>query len=157
MRLRLRIVLPICLVIGSLVLGCGSDDDRDMLTVMTYNVYMGADTGRLFARLVAGAGPRELLSDASELYRAMEKTDFPLRAISIGESIAALEPHFVGLQEMILVRRDPSNFALNPMPDAETEVMDFRKILMQALDAQGMNYKICLWCYDALEALVAQP
>lgn len=28
------------------------------------------------------------------------------------------------------------------MPDAETEVMDFRKVMMQALEAEGMNYEI---------------
>ena len=142
MRTRLRIVLPLCLLVGSLVVGCGSDDDRDTLTVMTYNVYLGADTGGLFTRLVAGAAPQQLLSDAGELYRAMQKTDFPRRAVAIAESIAAHEPHVVGLQEMILLRQDPSNFALNPAPDAETEAMDFRKILMQALEAQGMSYAI---------------
>ena len=142
MRTRLRIVLPLCLLLGSLVAGCGSDDDRDTLTVMTYNVYLGADTGGLFSRLVAGAAPQQLLSDASELYRAMERTDFPLRAVAIAESIAAHEPHFVGLQEMILLRQDPSNFAVNPMPDAETEVTDFREVLMQALEAEGVSYEI---------------
>ena len=142
MRSKLRIVLPLCMVIGSLVIGCGSDDDRDTLTVMTYNVYLGADTSGLFAQLVAGAGPQELLSDAGEAFIAMEKTDFPLRATAIAESIAAHEPHLIGLQEMIVVRQDPSNFAVNPMPDAETEVIDFRKVMMQALQAEGMNYEI---------------
>ena len=142
MKSRLRIVLPLCLAIGSLVIGCGSDDDRDMLTVMTYNVYLGADTSGLFAQLVAGAGPQQLLSDAGKAFNAMERTDFPLRATAIAESIAAHEPHFIGLQEMIVVRQDPSNFALNPMPDAATEVMDFRKVMMQALQAEGMNYEI---------------
>ena len=142
MRSRLRIVLPLCLAIASLVIGCGSDDDRDVLTVMTYNVYLGADTSGLFAQLVAGAGPQQLLADAGELYRAVEETDFPLRANAIAESIAAHEPHFVGLQEMIVVRQDPSNFALNPMPDAGTEVMDFRKVMMQALEAEGVNYEV---------------
>ena len=142
MKSRLRIVLPLCLAIGSLVIGCGSDDDRDMLTVMTYNVYLGADTSGLFAQLVAGAGPQQLLSDAGKAFSAMEKTDFPLRATAIAGSIAAYEPHFIGFQEMIVVRQDPSNFALNPMPDAETEVMDFRKVMMQALQAEGMNYEV---------------
>ena len=142
MRTRLRIVMPLCLLVGSLVAGCGSDDDRDTLTVMTYNVYLGADTGGIFTRLVAGAAPQQLLSDAGELYRAMQETDFPLRAVAIAESIAAHEPHFVGLQEMILLRQDPSNFAVNPMPDAETEVTDFRKVLMQALEAEGVSYEI---------------
>lgn len=108
MRLRFRIVLPLCLAISSLLIGCGSDDDRDMLTVMTYNVYFGADTSGLFARLVAGDGPQQLLSHAGQLYRAMEESDFPLRANAIAESIAAHEPHFVGLQEMIVIRQDPS-------------------------------------------------
>ena len=69
-------------------------------------------------------------------------TDFPLRAAAIAESIAAYEPHFIGLQEMTVVRQDPRNFALNPMPDAETEVMDIRKVIMQARQAKGMNYEI---------------
>ncbi|MCY4514946.1 MAG: hypothetical protein OXC69_07415, partial [Candidatus Tectomicrobia bacterium] len=142
MKSRLRIVLPLCLAIGSLVIGCGSDDDRDMLTVMTYNVYLGADTSGLFAQLVAGAGPQQLLSDAGKAFNAMERSDFPLRATAIAESIAAHEPHFIGLQEMVVVRQDPTNFALNPMPDAETEVIDFRKVMMQALQAEGMNYEI---------------
>ena len=142
MRSKFRIVLLLCLAIGSLVIGCGSDEDRDTLTVMTYNVYLGADTSGLFAQLVAGAGPQQLLSEAGKAFTAMEMTDYPLRATAIAESIAAHEPHFIGLQEMIVVRQDPSNFALNPVPDAETEVMDFRKVMMQALQAEGMNYEI---------------
>ena len=142
MRSRLRIVLLLCLAIGLLVIGCGSDDDRDTLTVMTYNVYFGADTSGVFAQLVAGIGPRQLLSDTGKAFDAMEETDFPLRATAIAESIAAHEPQFVGLQEMVVIRQDPSNFAMDPMPDAETEVMDFRKVMMHALEAQGMNYEI---------------
>ena len=167
MRTRLRVVLTLCLLAGSLAAGCGSDDDRDTLTVMTYNVYLGADTGGLFASLVAGAAPQQLLADAGELYRAMERADFPLRAAGIAAAIAAHEPHFVGLQEMVLLRRDPSNFARNPIPDARTEVVDFRAVLAQALEAEGVHYAIAAqvknmdielpMCLVELSACLADP
>ena len=87
---------------------------------------------------MAGAAPQQLLADAGKLYRAMERADFPLRAAGVAAATAALEPHVVGLQEMVLLRRDPSNFARNPMPDTGTEVVDFRAVLTQALEAEGV-------------------
>ena len=66
----------------------------------------------------------------------MQKTDFPLRAVAIAESVAAHEPHVVGLQEMILLRQDPSNFALNPMPDAEALIRSSHGLRV----VQGIRY-----------------
>ena len=83
MLARFRIVLSLCLLIAVLGAGRGSDDDNPLdatLTVMTYNVYLGADTGGLFQKLAGGAQPQQLLSDAGALYEQARGEDCFLAA-----------------------------------------------------------------------------
>ena len=140
MRSRLRIVLLLCLLFVSLVVGCGSDDEEDTLTVMTYNVYVGGNLEALFGQL--GVLPPEQIARAAHaIYdQVVNKAAFSLRAEAIADAIATDEPHFVGLQEMALIRTgEPDSFLGGP-PNAATIVLDFREVLKAELASQGLNY-----------------
>ena len=157
MQPKLRTALLLCLLIGWLVAGCGSDDGEDALVeseeplvesegtlgVMTYNVYVGADLEAVFQQLMGmqiNLGP-QLARTAYEIYdQAVNQTDFPRRAERIAGVIAESEPHFVGLQEMALIRVGEFDFLLNQQPNADKVVLDFRQELEAALEQQGLDY-----------------
>ena len=147
----LRSTLWLCLFIALLATGCGSDDDghtsggdEDTLTVMTYNVYLGADLETVFQQLsdLPPGAVGQVAEAAYEIYdQIVNQSDFSLRAEAIADAIAAHEPHFVGLQEMALIRTGPPNFLLTGgVPDAEDIEVDFREALKTALELRGMDY-----------------
>lgn len=151
--LTLRFPLMLCLLIGLWAAGCGSDDGEDAmgagadrvegeatLTVMTYNVYLGGDLEAAFQRLL-GTQFDEVPRIAYGIYdEVVNQSDFVSRAEGIAASIAESEPHFVGLQEMALIRVGAPDFLVNPLPNAETVVLDFRQALEAALERQGLDY-----------------
>ena len=146
MRLRLRIFLLLCLLFVSLLVGCGSDaeedtlGEEDTLTVMTYNVYVGGNLEALFGQLGV-LPPDQIARAAHAIYdQVVNKATFSLRAEAIADAIATDEPHFVGLQEMALIRTgEPDSFLGGP-PNAATIVLDFREVLKAELASQGLNY-----------------
>ena len=153
MRLKLQMALFLCLSIVWLVAGCGSDDGQEApvaedievesevtLTVMTYNVYLGGDLEAAFQQLV-DMQFEEVPRIAYGIYdEVVNQSDFASRAQGIVASIAESEPHFVGLQEMALIRVGPADFLINPQPNAATVVLDFRQELEAALERQGLGY-----------------
>ena len=140
MRSRLRIVLLLCLLFVSLVVGCGSDDEEDTLTVMTYNVYVGGNLEALFGQLGV-LPPDQIARAAHAIYdQVVNKAAFSLRAEAIADAIATDEPHFVGLQEMALIRTGEPDSSLGGPPNAATIVLDFREVLKAELASQGLNY-----------------
>ncbi|MDH3681567.1 MAG: endonuclease/exonuclease/phosphatase family protein [Acidimicrobiia bacterium] len=92
--------------------------------VMSQNLYIGADLGRL----LAGEPPAALL-------QTVQQTNFPERAVEIAEAIDDFNPDLLGLQEVSLI----SVF------DAEGNVLlqlDYLGILMAAIAAEGENYAV---------------
>lgn len=159
MRSMLRMVLLLCLLTGWLAAGCGSDDGEEAfveseetpaegnetLRAMTYNVYMGGDLEAVFQELVGmqPLQPVQLARTAYEVYdQAVNQSAFPTRAGGIARAIAGFEPHFVGLQEMALIRVGTPDFPPNFQPNATTVVVDFREVLEEALEQQGLDYSL---------------
>jgi endonuclease/exonuclease/phosphatase family metal-dependent hydrolase len=68
---------------------------RDV-TVMTLNVYFGAELEPLFA----AKDLPELIAAVAKAWAAVQATDIPARATSIAHEIAAAKPDLVGLQEV---------------------------------------------------------
>ena len=112
--------------------------EAEPLTVMTYNVYVGANMGALLSitNLV------EVPAAVAGIYEQFITTDFPGRAAGIAALIKADHPHIIGLQEISLIRRQSPGDRLTGGEPAEEVVLDFLQILMDALRAEGLNYQV---------------
>ena len=121
------------------------------VTVMTRNLYLGADIQRpVRAAVAAQAAPGSTtqsvvvaLANATHLTRAIvDQTDFPLRAGLLADEIVANEPDLIGLQEVAWWRHGPIQLTpdLLGVPNAETTDYDFLEILLDALADRGAAY-----------------
>ncbi|MCY4569395.1 MAG: hypothetical protein OXD49_13930 [Candidatus Poribacteria bacterium] len=82
-------------------------------------------------------------TEVANVYNTFLASDFPGRAQAIAKSIKAHQPHLSGLQEMSLIRRQfPGDRIAGGSVPAEEVVMDFRRVLMDALKSEGMDYRI---------------
>ena len=115
-----------------------STADTEPLTVMTYNVYVGANMESLLriTNLV------EVPGAVADVYAAFQATDFPGRTAGIASAIKANQPHIIGLQEIALIRTQSPGDRLTGGEPAEEIVLDFLEILMDALQAEGLNYQV---------------
>ncbi|MBS1869677.1 MAG: hypothetical protein JSS99_08440 [Actinobacteria bacterium] len=108
------------------------------LTVMTRNLYLGADLTRAFAALQAPPDRQlDVLIGATTTIRAIvDQTNFPLRAQRLAAEIADHRPDLVGLQEAALWRHGPLG------GEATTVDYDFLQLLLGALAARGAHYVV---------------
>jgi hypothetical protein len=116
------------------------------LTVMTRNVYLGADIQRPL-RAVAGVSDPGLalvkLANANAATRTIvDQTNFPRRSELLTGEIAAQEPDLIALQEVALWRHGP--LELDPakiaVPNAQSVDYDFLQILLDDLAEAGLDY-----------------
>lgn len=109
------------------------------LTVMTYNVYIGTSA----VSLLGVESLFQIPEIATQLYNNLIASDFPGRAAAIAKSIKMYQPHLIGLQEIMLIRRQsPGDRIIGGSMPAEEVVMDFLEILKDALQAEGLNYQV---------------
>lgn len=107
------------------------------MTVMTRNVYHGANFGPLFA---AKTLP-QLLAAVRDIFAGVQATNIPERAEALADEIKETRPDLIGLQEAVLWRSQfPADFS--PMPNATTIEFDFVQLLLDALAARGLEYGI---------------
>jgi endonuclease/exonuclease/phosphatase family metal-dependent hydrolase len=108
------------------------------VTVMTRNVYFGAD---LSPALAATSLP-QLIAAVTSIWAAVQASDIPGRAERLADEIAAARPDLVGLQEVVLWRSQfPPVFG---PPDATTVEYDFLDLLLDALAARGEQYSVAI-------------
>jgi endonuclease/exonuclease/phosphatase family metal-dependent hydrolase len=110
------------------------------LTVMTRNVFLGADLGpALSATTLDGA-----IDGAGVILHEVDATNFPERAKPLAKEIAVSEPDLVGLQEVALWRQQiPSDLPPEFGGTPATEVKyDFLALLMQELEALDVHYQV---------------
>jgi endonuclease/exonuclease/phosphatase family metal-dependent hydrolase len=119
------------------------------VTVMTRNVYLGADINRpVVAASTAqaqGKTPQEILvalANATHVTRAIvEQTDFSVRAPLLVDEVAQTRPDLIGLQEVALWRSGPFEPGNVGVPNATTVDHDFLQILLDELAARGLDYQ----------------
>jgi hypothetical protein len=113
--------------------------DSQDITVMTRNLYVGADLDP--AILAIFSGDPEIITDAATaIWKSVVATNFPERAEVLADEIAHSQPHLVGLQEVSLYRTGPPDtFSDNPTP-ARRVRLDYLEILLQELNEQGLHY-----------------
>ena len=139
---KLNAIIPLslfALLLG--VAGCRTIERAPEIpvTVMTYNLYVGSsakpalETTNLF----------QIPMVVGELYGNVIASDFPARAAAIAAIVKESQPHIIGLQEVELIRRqDPGDFLTNREPNAEEIDLDYLELLMNALQAEGLDYQV---------------
>ena len=126
---KLKFALVVSLTAMAVVLaGCGQMAERPPsdLTVMTYNLYIGTELSGLFTI----TDPAQLPAEIARMYRNVEASDVPGRLAAIAKLVKEERPHLIGLQEVSLIRYPA------------TPEINFREILMSALKAEGLDYKV---------------
>ena len=106
------------------------------LRVMTQNLYVGSD----LLQIMQANNLMEVFQLAREMYLDTEATNFTERAAAIADQIAAKSPDLIGLQEVVLVRtQTPSDFVPGNASHVE---YDFLALLMDELEARGLDYRV---------------
>src|SRR2546425_1943316 len=118
------------------------------ITVMTQNLYIGADVDQVIAALASGGDPLPALLVA---VRTVEQTAYPVRAGAIADEIARARPHVVGLQEVTDLDLDLSALGIPVISQ------DFLSILEAALAARGLNYVLAAEMTNTAAALHFGP
>src|SRR3989441_9141981 len=106
------------------------------ITVMTQNLYVGADVD-LVIRALGTPDPGDDFPALMFAIQTVGKTDFPARAEAIADKIARARPHAVGLQEVSQI-----NIDLRPLGVPVVVDQDFLALLQAALAARGLHYQV---------------
>lgn len=131
--------------------GCTRPGLSEPVTVMTRNLYLGTDLFpifRAFDETPPNASASEVAATvaarAHEARQTVDLTDFTHRAALIADEITAHEPDLVGLQEVALWRSGPLEPDRIGEPNALTVDYDFERILLDALDARDVDYRVAI-------------
>ena len=108
------------------------------LTVMTRNVYLGADLIPL-----ATQPSREAFEQAAaERYQTVLRNDFATRAKAIAREFRTAKPDLVGLQEAARWLRGPDGIKDGTATPANQVVYDSTEVLLRELRALGQRYRV---------------
>lgn len=107
-------------------------------TVMTQNLYLGADTSPLFTATT----PAQFFTAVGAAYNRVQATNFSERADSIADEIMEAKPDLIGLQEASLFRTQVP--ADGPATPATNVAFDYIEILLDKLDERGLNYEVAV-------------
>lgn len=114
----------------------GSPAAAPSVTVMSQNLYIGADVDAVLGALASPGGEDDIpaLLFAIETLR---KTNYPARAAAIADEIARTRPHVVGLQEV-----EELDIDLTALDLPVVVHLDFMEILQAELAARGLHYTV---------------
>lgn len=104
-----------------------------MVTVMTRNLYLGAD----LIPLIGASTPQEFAGAAALVYTQAAATDIPGRMDAVAAEIAANEPLLVGLQEVSTWSTGPF---MDPQPATHVQ-FDYLQLLLTDLARRGFTYE----------------
>ena len=110
----------------------GNRGASEAFTVLTRNVYIGADIAPLF--MADFTNPVAISEASASVWAAVQSTDFEDRAAALAEEIAEHRPKLVGLQEV--ARYVTLNAEFQP-----TGLLDFLEILKSKMEARGLTYQ----------------
>jgi endonuclease/exonuclease/phosphatase family protein len=104
------------------------------VTVMSRNLYVGADLDRVLGALVS-PDPNDDLQAILGGIQELTATDYPSRVKALAGEIERYRPQVVGLQEVWAIDID-----LTPLGVPVVIHQDFLPLLMAELQARGLNY-----------------
>ena len=118
-------------------------DARQPLVVMTRNLYIGVELGRI-------AGPFNLVPfQVADAFARVQQSNFTERAQTIADEIAKVQPHLLGLQEVSLIRiQTPGDAIVGGTTPAMSVYADYLEILLQALAQRGLSYYVAAVTQD---------
>ena len=142
----LALSVPAALVPAALVPATASPATERPVTVMTRNVYIGADIQRPIKAAYGLTGDAAVLALAhgtDTTRQIVDHTDFAVRSELLAEEIADAHPDLVGLQEVALWRSGPleTDPAMIGVPNATHVDYDYLAMLLQDLRKEGVPYK----------------
>jgi endonuclease/exonuclease/phosphatase family metal-dependent hydrolase len=106
------------------------------ITVMTQNLYVGADVDRVIGAL-ASPDPNDDVPALLFAIQTLAETDFPARAEAVADAIARGRPQVVGLQEVSVIDIDLTGLGLPVLVH-----LDFLAILQAKLAERGLHYDL---------------
>lgn len=118
------------------------------VTVMTQNMYVGADLDVVIAAL-ASPDPNDDFPALLGAIQTLGRTDYPARANAMADAIARTRPHVVGLQEVSVIHVDLTALGLPVVID-----QDFLAILQSDLAARGLHYVVAARVHNLTAAPV---
>ena len=131
--------------------GASTTDKPPALTVMSRNLYVGAD----IIRLGTATTPADEAQAATQLLQIVQQTNFPERANALAAEVARVKPDVIGVQEAARIRKTPDGVSDGPGGTPATEVVqDSLPILQAELNDAGQRYKVVA-VQDELDAEVA--
>jgi endonuclease/exonuclease/phosphatase family metal-dependent hydrolase len=108
------------------------------VTVMTWNVYVGADL-----ESVLQAPPQEIPLAVAQAFQTVVGNDFPARAEAIARQVARFRPHLIGLQEVSKIYiQSPGDAIGGGTVPAEDIFLDYLDTLQVKLEARGLDYNL---------------
>lgn len=136
MKLRAAVLAAVLLLPAAAQARPAKEAPPNQITVMTRNLYLGADLSPLFRPQTV----QELLTNTGKLWTAVQANDFAARAAAIAKELAASRPDIVGLQEAPLYRSDePWD---GPFTPAEKVELDYLQVLLAAAKKAGVEYRV---------------
>jgi endonuclease/exonuclease/phosphatase family metal-dependent hydrolase len=110
------------------------------VTVMTRNIYLGADLGPA----ISAKGVTAFTAATGQILREVTANDFPVRAKGLAKEILSKEPDLVGLQEVAEWRTGPPSLETllgGSEPKATTVRYDYLKELLAQLNKGKKRYR----------------
>jgi hypothetical protein len=105
------------------------------ITVMSRNMYVGADIDPVLQAFVGG-DPAQIQAALQVAFAELQRTDFPTRINGIADEIGRNRPSVVGLQEVYQLHVAPGVIG----PGSPQLDIDFLAALQQALAARSLPY-----------------
>ena len=114
-------------------------NNSDCITVLTRNVYVGADVDRI----IHTENPEQIPLVVAEVFQELLATNFPERAEALAMEIFEQQPHLIGLQEVSLIRmQSPGDAVYEGTIPAEDVYMDYLDILLIKMSSIGLHYEV---------------
>ncbi len=112
----------------------GHAGGNKLVTVMSWNLYLGAELGPVFEAATSG-DDAVLLAATTAAWAMVVRNDFRVRAAAVADRIAEAGPELVGLQEAYVWRYR--------LGESEAQVVyDYVGILLDELAARGLRYRV---------------
>ncbi len=114
-------------------------DDPHDVTVMSRNLYIGADLGPVLA---AGQSedPGVIAGAIGAFWKDVQRRDFPARAEAFVDEIAQQQPALIGLQEVAQFIAGNVYYPNQTELPGTATTIDYLDILLNKLDERGLSY-----------------